>query len=554
MRALTRAVGERALKSPWALIAGNVAVLAVASVAAAGAPAELGIGSTRLDDDAASLLVVLEGDEAADSRVLGVTRDVVVAQVEADPAVAGVEVQPAARSAQRLVLVVDTQDASSAERQEALERLEARIDPGPLRVLIGGETAVLTEARQDVGGDLWRLELLMLPFVFLVAALTLGPRLAPAALLSAAMGITATLAAMRALGLVLDVSLLGIAPAFVISAVVGLELPALLVQRYRAEPARSPPAMALRRALESSGGLIALACGLAAVPAFGLLVTGLDQAPSLILGCGLAAIFVAGSALISTAALIALYPPLRAGVERRRRVPEWLTASTLRAVGSLLVAVAAVAAVAVPSLDGVSRALVATDLSAGSEAALAAKLGDVTLAGGGSLLGDLPLAAIVATGLVAIVALAIARRPGFVLAALVTPLPAAAGIGASVFVFQQGNLAELFGAETTDGVQTAAVACAATAVAAVTAARTGLVLAAMHAERRQGTIPVPPAEQIGAMLLPGVLAATLVGVLVASALIGADLDAAKQFGLACAVGLLADLLLRVPLLAVLARL
>ena len=248
VRALTRAVAARAVQTPWALIAGNVAVLAIATVVAAGAPADLGIGSTRVDDsEAAPLIVVLEAAEGVDSRVFDVARDVVVAQVEADPAVAEVEVQPSERRTEAAVLVIDTQDASSAEREDALERLERRIDPGPLRASLGGETAVAVEARRDLGGDLWRLELLVLPFVFLVVALTVGLRLAPAALLSAVTAIVTTLAIMRALGLLADVSLLGIAPAFVISVVLGVEIPALLVQRYRGESTLTPPAEAVQQ-------------------------------------------------------------------------------------------------------------------------------------------------------------------------------------------------------------------------------------------------------------------------------------------------------------------
>jgi hypothetical protein len=62
------------------------------------------------------------------------------------------------------------------------------------------------------------------------------------------------------------------------------------------------------------------------------------------------------------------------------------------------------------------------------------------------------------------------------------------------------------------------------------------------------------AETAAAFTLPAAIYATAVTALAAGALTGTDLYAAREFGLAAAVGLLIDLiLLRVPLLAALAR-
>jgi hypothetical protein len=258
------ALADLALKRPWGLLAANVAVAAAAVVASLGAPSELGIGSTRLEGSGDSdLVVVLRRDVAADTRVFEVAEDVITAQVETDPAVASVAPQRAGGSddAGRVVLVGEFEDVSQAERQEAVERLEEGIDPGPLRVEIGGETAVLTEARRSLGGDLWRV-------------------------------------------------------------VLGIELPAMVADLRRDEAALSPEPRALRHAVGEGALRTALIAGAASLPALALLMTPLDEAASLALGCALAAWLAAASALTSTPALLRLLQT-EATVETasKRRMP-----------------------------------------------------------------------------------------------------------------------------------------------------------------------------------------------------------------------------------------
>jgi hypothetical protein len=576
------ALAELALRRPWALLAANLVVAAAAIAASLGAPAELGVGSTRLEDTAGpELVIVLEGDVAADTRVFEVAEDVVTAQVQADTAVATVE--PASEQgarqgdgtggAARSVLIVEFEDISDAERERAAERLSERIDPGPLRVSLGGEAATLVEARRSLGGDLWRVELLVLPLVLLAMAAATGPRLVLAPLLATVTAVAGTLAIMRLVSLALDVSLLGLAPGAVVGAVLGIELPAMIAALHRDEAVLSRPPEALRRAVGESARRAAMIAAAASLPALGMLATSLDQAPSLALGCALAAWLAAASALTGTPALIRILATSADGatedapteadeesgdrgrvLEALRALPGALASSRLRLCAALAVALAPLAALTVGAVDGESQPLTAADLPSGTASLSAIEAGGSAARDAGSLFADLPLAAAVAAALLAAGTLLVTRRPGALLSVPAALLGAAAGLGACVLAFQQGHLSELLDLVELEALDTGAVAASVCALAALGAARGAAALAASRAERRLGIAPDGAAELAGAFTLPGVAMATVAGVALAGALVGADLYAAKEFGFAVAVGLVADLvLIRIPLLAALAR-
>jgi hypothetical protein len=556
------------------LLAISVAVAAASVVASIGAPADLGIGSTRLEPaKVPDLVLVLTGDVPADSRVFAVSEDVITAQVEADPAVASVSTSHAGKAgaeAGRAVLAVQFDDVSEDERQRAVERLSERIDPGSLRVSIGGETATLIAAKRSLGGDLWRVELLVFALALLAMAAAVGPRLIAAPILTALIAVAGTLAILRVLGLIADISLLGIAPAAVVGTVLGIELPSMLVAMRQEEALLSVPTEALRRAVVEGGRRAAVIAGAASLPALGLLATSLDQAPSLALGCALAACLAAASAIVTTPALIQIVgAPGDAGVSessaqgsldtgpspgRLRRLPGVIASGRVRLAGALVTGAAPLVALTVGALDGTSSPLAPSDLPAGSGARSAAVAADIVVGAGESLFGELPLAAAIAGALLAVAAVVAVRRWGALLVAPAALLVAAAGVGAGVLVFQQGHLADLLDLDARASLDTAAVATSLCALAAVGAARGAAALAACRAERRLGVAPDGAAELAGAFTLPGVAAATVAAGAMAGALVAADLYTAKEFGFAVAAGLVLDLLLiRVPLLAALAR-
>jgi hypothetical protein len=570
------AVGELALTRPWALLAANVLAAVAAVVACLGAPGDLGLGSTSLEDgEDPGLVVVLRGDVAADTRVFEVAEDVISAQVQADPAIASISRSESegGRDDDQVVLAAEFEDVSEAERQSAVERLQDRIDPGPLRVQIGGETAVLVAARDSVGGDIWRLALLALPLVLLAMAAAAGPRLLPATLLGAVTAVAGTLAVMRLAGVVADVSLLGIAPGAVVGVVLGIELPAMVAALHRDEAALSPQREVTARVLEDGGRRVAVIAAAATLPALGLLATPLDQAASLALGCALAAWLAALSALTGTVAVLVLLgrrsgAAVESGLDREgaagddigegptwlRGLPAEIAALRWRTLGALAVGLVLLVALSVAAADGSSSPLAATDLPRGAEARTATEAAGEAIAATGSLISELPIAVAVAAVLLAAGGLALTRRPGSLLTVPAALLPAGAGLGACVLVFEQGHLADAFDLSSSGPLDTAAVAAAICGLAAVGAARAAAAQLAVRAERRLGVGPDGAAELAGAFTLPAALAATIAAALLAGTLLAADLYAAKEFGFAIVAGLVLDLVLvRVPLLAALAR-
>ena len=532
-------IADLAPRRPWAFLAGGTAVLAAAVVLSLDAPDELGIGSTRLSEPparptprAAELVVVLGGSAgAADSRVLRVAEGVVRAQVLADPAVEGARLVERRRG---VVLIVRFGDLPSAERQAAAIRLADRIDPGPLRVEIGGEVARLLDARRSLTEDLWRPALLVLPLALLIVVAAAGLRRALAPVLCAAIAVSGSLALLRLAGVLADVSLLGFATSAAVGLVLGLEIPLLLLRRHDDEASVASPGTAIRRTVVD-GGRAALGIALAAALApLALLATPLDQAGSLALGCALAAGLAALAAVALVPATLAATGRVRhRGAGRGPALVARIAESRLAAGAGLTIAALALAACARPTLD------------AGSSP-FASPLAGVA----NSIFPELPTAAAIAVGIVAVIALAAAGRPAALVAAPLPALVAAAGLGVCAFVFEDGNLVSLLDFDRRPSLDTGAVAIAACALVSISTARLAAALLAARDERRLGLGSADVAEQAAALTLAPALAATLVGVLAAGAMLATDLYPARELGLALAAGLVADLVLvRVALLA-----
>lgn len=566
-------------------MAGNLALLAVAVILAVGAPGRLGIGLPAVGGDAgaqADLVVATRGSMPVRSGPYQVALGVISAQLRSDAGVASVRSGPTSADRRSTSLVASLVSDSDADRQRTVERIEREIDPGQLRVSYGGQVATVLEARHELWDDLWKLGSLVALLALVLGAVALGPRLAIAPLLCAATAIAGSLAGLRLVGGLADVSLLGIAPAAVLGLALGVEAPCLLVARFRDEATAAPGGEALRSALTAAGGA-ALPTALGAIVATaGLLVTGFDQAPSMVLACALAAGLALGSALICVPALLALSrdPSLGrteqgSGEPPLAWVPRTLAGYLARSSASTALAVAVVtalmAAAALPLLRAESRPFSAADLPSRSQAAKAPVVAadDRGVRGpipeGGptpeakasardrSLFGRLPLAALVSAAALAIV-LGVAVSPRAIPVALVSLLPAAAACGLCVLVFQEGHLAGAIGQRRQGVLETGAVASLLTALVAISAARAVTAARAAANERALGLERTLAAETVAAFTVPATVLASVVTAIATAALAGSDLFPAREFGLAVAAGVLIDLiLLRVPLLAALIR-
>jgi RND superfamily putative drug exporter len=581
---------DLALRRPWALLGANLAVLAAALVTASGAPDRLGIGSLTLDDGSAQgrrsepdLVIAAIGQVPVRSGAYQVALQAISLQVRSDPGVASVRLGPVPASGRSTSLLVSFIPGDGVDRQRAVERLEDEIDPGPLRVAFGGTVATGLDARRQLSGDLWRLELLAIPLVVLVLIGALGLRLVAAPALCAATAIAGTLAGLRVVGDVADLSLLGIAPAAVLGLVLGVEAPTMLVARFRDEAWMATPGEALRRTLEAGAGMVLPFVLAATAATAGLLLIPLDQAPSIVFSCALASVLALASSLVAVPAVLAL--ELRAGhpgaepsgssrvTEAPRALARFTAHSGGRTMLALLLALAAMVAAAAPILHAQSRPLSAVDLPAGSQARTAAKVlsasraedgaaglqgtsGDPTpsRARGESLFPKLILAAAVSAA-----ALMLVLAVGFgslrlIPIAIVTLLPAAAACGLCVLLYQDGHLAGLIDQHRQGALETAAVSSLLAALAAVSAVRGVAAVQAVREERLLGLEPDLAAETASALTAPAAAAATVIAAAMAGVLAGSDLYPAREFGLAIAAGLLIDLaLLRVPLVAAVAR-
>jgi RND superfamily putative drug exporter len=574
-------LADLALRRPWALLVGNLAVLVVAVALASGAPDRLGIGSLALSDGRAppDLVVATTGEDPVRSRVYRVTLDVITSQIRSDPAVVSVRRGEVSRDSRSTSLIVAL-EGDEGERQRSAQRIEERIDPGPLRVAVGGEVATLLDARHSLSEDLWKLELLALPFVVLVLAGIFGLRLSAAPTICAATAIAGTLAALRIIGGLADVSLLAIAPAAAVGLALGVEAPRSMVARFRDEAALTTRDEALHRTV-SAAWRSTLPLGLAAaVAAGGLLATPLDQAPSLVLGCALAAALALASALVCVPPILAVSGA--GGTEEGRThrpqlLAGWLAASRVRTVTAALLALVALLAAAAPTLDGESRPFAAQDLPAGTDARRAAQVSttaSLTRArerrakstpakaairvgqptSEQSLFEDMPVVAAVSAAALALVLVACFRSLRLVPLAVVALLPAAGATGLAVLVFQDGHLAGILGQDEQGALETGALATLLAALASIGAARTVGAVHAVRDKNAPGREPGWIANGAIGLVFAAAVAGTLIAGAASGVLAGSELYSAREFGLAVAAGLVLDLVLvRTPLLAALGR-
>jgi len=560
---------DLAARRPWALLAANLLVLAAVMAVAIAGTASLPIGSTAASGSTAGepdLVVATTGRDPVHSGVYRVALRVISSQVQADPAVGQVRQGPVSKNNRSASLLVSFADVSPSDRQDAVERIETAVDPGPLVVSYGGEAATLLDARHELATDFWRLELLAMPFAALLLALALGARLAAAPIICAATAIAGAVAGLVLLGLVVDVSLLGTAPAAVVGLVLGIEAPCALFARFRAEGAmRAPRQEALRRAVQTTTDLAVPAVVAASVVTVGLVATSLDQAPSMIVGCTLAAALALGSALVCAPAIVWL-----AGDDRhaagRAPVTVWLARWPAHLAGRLAgsrratvlatsIGAALMLAAAIPLIHAQGQPFSALDLPPDSSAVKATALAGITSgAGGDAVFGDLPLAAGV-SAVALVVALGVLFRSRLALAiGVMSLLPAAGACGLAVLVFQDGELAGAIGMSEQGAIESGAAASLLVALASVSAGRSAGAMQAAQEATSGGLQAGWVAPWAASLLVPGAILASLIGAAATGVLAGASLYPAREFGLAVAVGLLLDLILvRVPVIAALAR-
>jgi RND superfamily putative drug exporter len=330
---MPRALADAALTRPRAMLAATLAVLVLAAALAARgadrvplAPPEAARSeSERADDELAAtlghqpgpgILIVSTGRQRVESAVYGVALDVISSRAETLPDVTEVRRGPVSRDGRTTVLEVYFRDDDPRPQQEAVGDLHAELDPGPLEVAVGGQAAVLRDARDGVWGELGPLELLALPVTVLVLVLTLGLRLAAAPLLAAATGLLGALGLIGIINEVTPLSVLGVAPAAVIALVLGIESCLLLNARYRDEAAALGAGEdALRRTLDTAGRAVVWSTlGAAAVAASLALIPVLD-ALSAALGGVLAALITGAVALVAMPSLLVLSRPAVTGGE-----------------------------------------------------------------------------------------------------------------------------------------------------------------------------------------------------------------------------------------------
>jgi uncharacterized membrane protein YdfJ with MMPL/SSD domain len=574
-------LSDLALRRPWVLLGVQLALLASLVAFAADAPGRLSTGSLSLDESGsassgetdADLVIATTGDVPVRSRVYRVALQAISLQVRLDPEVASVRRGPTSADGRSIALLVSVNAAEESERQRAIERIEDEIDPGPLRLAFGGTAVTASEARDELLDDLGTLELLVAPLVLLVAIAAFGLRLAAAPVLCAGIAIAGVLAGLRLADGLADVSLLGIAPGAVVGLVLGIEAPAMMLARFRDEASMSQPAEALRQATQGSGAMLLPFALATTAAATGALVTPLDQAPSMVFACVVACVLALASSLVAVPALVGLElkrgqgredsTPGPRGGEAARIPSEFATRSGARTATVVVAAVVAMGLAATPLVNGETRPFSAADLPGGSEARAAER----TLTGGGgadgsvaadraegeSLFPKLILAAAVSAGALALVFAMGFRSLRLIPAAVATLLPAAAACGLCVLAYQEWHPSWLV-VHRGDELETGAVASLLVALAVVSANRAVAAIQAVREERLLGLAPAVAAETASALTLPAVAAATAIAAAMVGVLTGSDLEPARQFGFAVAVGVIVDLvLLRVPLIAALAR-
>jgi RND superfamily putative drug exporter len=401
-----------ALERPRAMLIGTLVALALAAVLASATVGRLPLTPQRATGSASDraadglraalgseadpgMVIVTHGRDPVDSGVYEVALDAISSQVETNPDVAEVRRGPVAHDGRTTALRVYFTDDDAAAQQRAVAELREELDPGPLEIQVGGEAAVLRDARNGLGNEIGLLALLALPLFVLVLVIAFGVRLAAGPVLAAAIGGLGSAGLMGLAGA--HLSALGIAPAAVIALVVGIEACYALSGRYRDEAAaHGAGETALRATIAAAGRSVAIASFAAAGVAGSAAVIPVPDARSAALGGALAALLSGGAALAAMPSLLALSTPsgVTAGgsedlEEGQRRfwyqLESALTAH--RAIAAALVAlpVAALIAAAAPALRAETVPIDAAGLPDGAEsreaeARVVSELGAITTA------------------------------------------------------------------------------------------------------------------------------------------------------------------------------
>ena len=166
------ALADLALRRPWALLAANLAVLALAVILAVGSARATGHRLARArwraqrgSQAEPDLVIATTGRTPVALRPLPVALRVISPQLRSDAGVASVRSGP--DLAPTALDLADRLPGSPATTRLASGRSSGsrrEIDPGPLRVAYGGEVAAAARgARTSSRDDLWKLELLVVP-------------------------------------------------------------------------------------------------------------------------------------------------------------------------------------------------------------------------------------------------------------------------------------------------------------------------------------------------------------------------------------------------------
>jgi uncharacterized membrane protein YdfJ with MMPL/SSD domain len=306
------------------MLGGAIATLLASGYLALGAPERLGVAppdaSATESANAAEelsgglghepepgMLVVTNGRDPSTSGPYEIALEVLTAQIESDPAVARARQGPVSKDRRTTVLEVYFAEEGFAEQQRAIARIAPELDPGPLTVQIAGEASTLMSARQSLGEELAGLELLVLPLTILVCALVAGLRLIAAPLLAAAIAVLGTLAVMRLIGGLLELSVLGVLPGAAVGLALAVELSLMLIQRHREDLERGGNFdHAVEHAVIVGGRpLAAAAIGGALVP-LALLAVPVAAARSAAAGSSIAALLAGAAALVVTPSVLAV--------------------------------------------------------------------------------------------------------------------------------------------------------------------------------------------------------------------------------------------------------
>ncbi len=331
-------------------------------------------------------LIVLAGAEAITTASSEIAVKTVRGQIEAIDGVAAVVGGEPSADGQITTLAVHTStDPSPASLAEIGDQLRTGIDPGPLRVLVGGSTATQEGARSIALDEAPKLLLLGLPLLLLLLFGSLGLRPALAALLGALLASGATLAALGLLNELTTIAAVGAGGAVILAAVMATEAAAALLFRYREEAATlGGGPEAIEYSLHNLLRAAAIGMFSAALVGAALLVIPIDFVRSIGAGVVIAALLAPPLGMLSMAAMLSTSPdrqigealPLVSDDAHVEAAPlafrAFLSLGRARRRGLVaMLPVMAIAALALPVIDSEAIGLDPAELPAEQPAAIA---------------------------------------------------------------------------------------------------------------------------------------------------------------------------------------